>query len=47
LRSAEPRDPYSHRDENLHVRESGLNINIDLRSDHIDLEGAPRRCGAS
>src|SRR5579862_7286010 len=30
------------RDENLHVLEDGLNINIDLRSDAIDLEGAPR-----
>src|SRR5262252_2656104 len=30
------------RDENLHVLEEGLNINIDLRSDSIELEGAPR-----
>src|SRR6202795_411544 len=29
-------------DENLHVLEDGLNINIDLRSDRIELEGAPR-----
>src|ERR1035438_3722641 len=33
---------FGTRDENLHVLEAGLNINIDLRSDHIDLEGAPR-----
>ena len=33
---------FGTRDENLHVLEDGLNINIDLRSDHIDLEGAPR-----
>ena len=33
---------FGTRDENLHVLEDGLNINIDLRSDSIDLEGAPR-----
>src|SRR6267378_453496 len=33
---------FGTRDENLHVLEDGLNINIDLRSDHMDLEGAPR-----
>ncbi|MBI3477611.1 MAG: PhoH family protein [Acidobacteria bacterium] len=33
---------FGTRDENLHLLEDGLNINIDLRSDHIDLEGAPR-----
>src|SRR5580704_7507093 len=33
---------FGTRDENLHVLEDGLNINIDLRSDHIELEGAPR-----
>src|SRR5437868_9492353 len=33
---------FGTRDENLHVLEDGLNINIDLRSDRIDLEGAPR-----
>ena len=33
---------FGTRDENLHVLEDGLNINIDIRSDHIDLEGAPR-----
>jgi phosphate starvation-inducible protein PhoH and related proteins len=33
---------FGTRDENLHVLEDGLNINIDLRSDHIDLEGSPR-----
>src|SRR5450755_2499447 len=29
-------------DENLHVLEDGLNIKINLRSDRIELEGAPR-----
>src|SRR6202161_4364933 len=33
---------FATRDENLHVLEDGLNINIDLRSDRIELEGAPR-----
>ncbi len=33
---------FGTRDENLHVLEDGLNINIDLRSDRIELEGAPR-----
>jgi phosphate starvation-inducible PhoH-like protein len=33
---------FGTRDENLHVLEDGLNINIDLRSDHVELEGAPR-----
>ena len=33
---------FGTRDENLHVLEDGLNVNIDLRSDHIELEGAPR-----
>ena len=33
---------FGTRDENLHVLEDGLNINIDLRSDRIKLEGAPR-----
>src|SRR5499433_2966422 len=33
---------FGTRDENLHVLEDGLNINIDLRSDHIEIEGAPR-----
>src|SRR5258708_12671552 len=33
---------FGPRDENLHVLEDGLNINIDLRSDRIELEGAPR-----
>src|SRR4051812_26246049 len=32
---------FGTRDENLHVLEDGLNLNIDLRSDSIDLEGAP------
>jgi phosphate starvation-inducible PhoH-like protein len=31
---------FGTRDENLHVLEDGLNINIDLRSNSIDLEGA-------
>jgi phosphate starvation-inducible PhoH-like protein len=30
------------RDENLRVMESGLNVNIDLRSDSVQLEGAAR-----
>jgi phosphate starvation-inducible PhoH-like protein len=33
---------FGARDENLRVLEDGLNINIDLRSDSIELEGAPR-----
>jgi phosphate starvation-inducible PhoH-like protein len=33
---------FGTRDENLHVLEDGLNITIDLRSDSIELEGAPR-----
>src|ERR1039457_207634 len=33
---------FGTRDENLHVLEDGLNIKIDLRSDRIELEGAPR-----
>jgi len=33
---------FGTRDENLHLLEDGLNINIDLRSDSIDLEGAAR-----
>src|SRR5205085_2987591 len=33
---------FGTRDENLHVLEDGLNINIDLRSKHIELEGAAR-----
>src|SRR5664279_6381506 len=33
---------FGTRDEHLHVLEDGLNINIDLRSDHLELEGAPR-----
>jgi len=36
---------FGTRDENLHVLEAGLNINIDLRSDRIELEGAPRDVG--
>jgi len=31
---------FGTRDENLHLLEDGLNINIDLRSDSIELEGA-------
>src|SRR5215475_10371860 len=31
---------FGTRDENLHVLEDGLNINIDLRSNAIELEGA-------
>ena len=33
---------FGTRDENLHVLEDGLNINIDMRSDSVELEGAPR-----
>ena len=33
---------FGTRDENLHLLEDGLNISIDLRSDAIELEGAPR-----
>src|SRR5213076_1247470 len=33
---------FGTRDENLHVLEDGLNINIDLRSDSLELEGTPR-----
>jgi phosphate starvation-inducible protein PhoH and related proteins len=33
---------FGTRDENLRLLEDGLKINIDLRSDSVDLEGAPR-----
>src|SRR4051812_26039083 len=33
---------FGTRDENLHLLEGGLNVSIDLRSDHIFLEGASR-----
>ncbi len=33
---------FGTRDENLHVLEDGLNINIDLKSDSIELEGSAR-----
>src|SRR3954466_9345787 len=33
---------FGTRDENLHVLEDGLNVNIYLRSYQLDLEGAPR-----
>ena len=33
---------FGTRDENLHVLEDGLNINIDLRSDSVELEGTSR-----
>jgi len=33
---------FGTRDENLHVLEDGLNVAIDLRSDSIELNGAPR-----
>src|SRR5947208_16333974 len=33
---------FGTRDENLHVLEDGLNININLRSNAIELEGAAR-----
>ena len=33
---------FGTRDENLHLLEDGLNINIDLRSNAVELEGTPR-----
>ena len=33
---------FGPRDENLHLLEGGLNVSIDLRSDHIHIEGAAR-----
>ena len=33
---------FGTRDENLHVLEDGLNITIDLRSNGLEVEGAPR-----
>src|SRR6184192_1767166 len=36
---------FGTRDENLHLLEDGLNIAIDLKSDCIELEGAPRDVG--
>jgi phosphate starvation-inducible PhoH-like protein len=33
---------FGTRDENLHVLEDGLNVTIDLRSNAIDVEGAPQ-----
>src|SRR5438046_4398155 len=36
---------FGTRDENLHVLEAGLNIAIDLKSNSIELEGAPRDVG--
>jgi phosphate starvation-inducible PhoH-like protein len=36
---------FGTRDENLRLLEDGLNINIDLRSDSIELEGAAGRAG--
>src|SRR5881296_2306163 len=33
---------FGTRDENLHVLEDGLNIAIDLKSDSVEIEGAPR-----
>src|SRR6202051_4830103 len=33
---------FGTRDENLHVLEDGLNLNIDLRSNAVELEGAAR-----
>jgi len=33
---------FGTRDENLHVLEDGLNISIDLRSNGVEVEGAPR-----
>jgi phosphate starvation-inducible PhoH-like protein len=36
---------FGPRDENLHLLEGGLNVSIDLRSDHIHIEGAARDVG--
>jgi len=33
---------FGTRDENLHLLEGGLNVSIDLRSDHLSIEGAAR-----
>ena len=33
---------FGTRDENVRLLEDGLNINIDLRSDSIELEGSAR-----
>src|SRR5437660_4650927 len=33
---------FGTRDENLHIMEVGLNVNVDLRSDGVHIEGAPR-----
>jgi phosphate starvation-inducible PhoH-like protein len=33
---------FGTRDENLHLLEGGLNVSIDLRSDHLNIEGAAR-----
>jgi phosphate starvation-inducible PhoH-like protein len=36
---------FGTRDENLHVLEDGLNINIDLRSNAVELDGTPQDVG--
>src|SRR5689334_5833469 len=36
---------FGTRDENLHLLEGGLNVSIDLRSDHVNIEGAARDVG--
>jgi phosphate starvation-inducible PhoH-like protein len=33
---------FGTRDENLHLLEDGLNVTIDLKSDSVEIEGAPR-----
>ena len=33
---------FGTRDENLHLLEDGLNVAIDLRSNGVEVEGAPR-----
>ena len=33
---------FGTRDENLHLLEGGFNVSIDLRSDHLNIEGAAR-----
>src|SRR6185437_4234329 len=36
---------FGTRDENLHLLEGGLNVSIDLRSDHVNIEGAAHDVG--
>jgi len=41
LKSAQHRNLFGTRDENLHVLEDGLNLNIDLRSNSSNWKGTP------